>query len=161
MGRSFNTTTRMSLNTQPSPVFVVDSREGTISGPGGQVRLEPKVMEVLLVLARYSGHVVSRAELLDTVWAGTVVTEDTLSRCIYQLREQLRTIAGSSGAPDYNAIETLPKRGYRLLATIEATPADMRIAGNRLQIELRRPTVLWIGLGMIVVFVLLFIAGLS
>ena len=151
----------MSLNTPPSPVFVVDSREGTVSGPGGQVRLEPKVMEVLLVLARYSGHVVSRAELLDTVWAGTVVTEDTLSRCIYQLREQLRTIAGSSGALDFNAIETLPKRGYRLLATIEGTATNLRIAGNRLHIELRRPTVHWIGLGLFVVFVIMFISGLS
>lgn len=151
----------MSLNSPPSPVFVVDSREGTVTGPGGQVRLEPKVMQVLLMLARYSGHVVSRAELLDTIWAGAVVTEDTLSRCIYQLREQLRSIASLSGSPDFNAIETLPKRGYRLLATIEGTPTEMRISGNRLLIELRRPTVLFIGLGLFVVFVVLFFVGLS
>jgi len=151
----------MSLNTLPSPVFVIDPREGTVSGPGGEVRLEPKVMQVLMVLARYSGHVVSRAELLDTVWSGAVVTEHTLSRCIYQLREQLRSIASRSGGQDYDPIETLPKRGYRLLATIEGTPAEMRISGNRLLIELQRPTVLTIGLGLFVVFVILFFAGLS
>lgn len=161
LGGRFDTAMIMSLNTPPSPVFVIDPREGTVTGPGGEVRLEPKVMQVLIVLARYSGHVVSRAELLDTIWAGTVVTEDTLSRCIYQLREQLRSITSRSGAQDYNAIETLPKRGYRLLATIEGTPPEMRISGDRLLIELRRPTVLFIGLGLFLVFVILFFVGLS
>ena len=72
------------------PAISIDVREGTVSGPGGEARLEPKVMEVLLVLARYAGHVVSRKELMDTVWPDVVVTEHTLSRCVYQLRENLR-----------------------------------------------------------------------
>lgn len=150
----------MSPDAPPSPVFIIDPREGTVAGPGGEVRLEPKVMQVLIVLARYSEHVVSRAELLDAVWPNAVVTEDTLSRCIYQLREQLRSVAGNSPDEKFNAIETLPKRGYRLRATIERTPTEIRISGNHLLIELRRPTVLYIGLGIFVIFVILFFAGL-
>ncbi len=99
--------------------FTIDPREGTASGAGGSVRLEPKVMKVLAELARHPGKVVSREELMDTVWPGMVVTEHTLSRCIYQLRQDLGKIATEQGDGAYNPIETLPKRGYRLLAGIE------------------------------------------
>jgi DNA-binding winged helix-turn-helix (wHTH) protein len=73
------------------PRFTVDPREGTVAGPGGAVRLEPKVMEVLSALSSHSGRVVSRDELLDTVWPNVIVTEHTLSRCIYQLRHETTT----------------------------------------------------------------------
>jgi hypothetical protein len=81
-------------------------------------------MEVLSVLSSHSGRVVSRDELLDTVWPNVIVTEHTLSRCIYQLRHELGKIGGKPGQADYNPIETLPKRGYRLLAKIETTSAN-------------------------------------
>ncbi len=81
-------------------------------------------MEVLAVLARHTGRVVSREELLDTVWPGVVVTEHTLSRCIYQLRTELGKIGIEPGKADYNPIETLPKRGYRLLATFQTLPLE-------------------------------------
>jgi len=100
-----------------APSFTVDPREGTVSGDGGTVRLEPRVMEVLAVLSERAGQVVSRDELLDKVWPDVVVTEHTLSRCIYQLRQELGNVCSGSGQADYNPIETLPKRGYRLLAT--------------------------------------------
>ena len=106
----------MSVEAESSPRFTADTREGTVSGPHGSVRLEPKVMEVLSVLASHPGRVVSRDELLDAVWPNVVVTEHTLSRCIYQLRNELGKIGGEQG--DFNPIETLPKRGYRLLATL-------------------------------------------
>ncbi|MDJ0927909.1 MAG: winged helix-turn-helix domain-containing protein [Gammaproteobacteria bacterium] len=109
----------MHSETHVSPKFTVDSREGTVAGPGGTVRLEPKVMDVLTVLGNHPGKVVSRAELLDAVWPNVVVTDHTLSRCIYQLRHQLGEIGGITGQTEYNPIETLPKRGYRLLATVE------------------------------------------
>jgi DNA-binding winged helix-turn-helix (wHTH) protein len=109
----------LSIETDTNAKFTVDPREGTVAGPGGTVRLEPKVMEVLAVLNRHPGRVVSREELLDTVWPGVVVTEHTLSRCIYQLRHELGKIGTGRGRDDYNPIETLPKRGYRLLATFD------------------------------------------
>ena len=110
----------MQVETHAPPRFTVDVREGAVTGPGGTLRLEPKVMDVLLLLARQGGRVVSRADLMDTVWPDVVVTEHTLSRCIYQLRHQLGKIADGS---EETLIETLPKRGYRLLAAVEAVTA--------------------------------------
>lgn len=119
--------------------FTIDPLEGTVAGTGGTVRLEPKVMEVLGVLTRHRGRVVSRDELLDAVWPDVVVTEHTLSRCIYQLRNELGKIGGDAGQADYNPIETLPKRGYRLLANVETvSPRDSSLSGER---SIRMPAI--------------------
>ena len=114
----------MVVETQVSPRFTVDPNEGEVTGPGGTVRLEPKVMDVLAVLSRHPGRLVPRDELLDKVWPDVVVTEHTLSRCIYQLRSELGKIGGEQDKVSYNPIETLPKRGYRLLATVDTLSAD-------------------------------------
>ena len=149
----------MDSNNHRPPVLSIDPQEGTVSGPGGEVRLEPKVMEVLIVLARYAGHVVNRKELLGAVWPGVVVTESTLSRCIYQLREQLRKVAGENraGSNNHNLIETLPKRGYRLLVEVDRTPSELRISGSSLLIELRRRHLLFIGIALFIIFAAAFV----
>ena len=126
----------MSIETQASPRFTVDPREGSVAGPGGTVRLEPKVMEVLAVLASHPGRVVSRQELLDAVWPNVVVTEHTLSRCIYQLRNELGKIGGQPNQSEFNPIETLPKRGYRLLATLDTISAEYSATSPRPPSEL-------------------------
>jgi DNA-binding winged helix-turn-helix (wHTH) protein len=81
-------------------------------------------MDVLSTLASHPGRVVSRDELLDAVWPNVVVTEHTLSRCIYQLRNELGKIGGEADQGNFNPIETLPKRGYRLLATLDMFSAE-------------------------------------
>lgn len=73
-------------------------------------RLEPKVSAVFEYLLQRPGQVVSRQELLDAVWAETVVVEETLTRAISLLRSAL------SDQSPYQYIETFPKRGYRLIA---------------------------------------------
>jgi len=108
--------------------FTLDEREGTVTGPGGTVRLEPRVMEVLTFLARQRGKVVSREELLDTIWPDVVVTEYTLTRCVYRLRRELGRIAGNGELAGTDLIETLPKRGYRLLVDVDGLPAHDRAA---------------------------------
>ena len=147
--------------TTPTPQLSLDYREGTVTGPKGTLRLEPKVMEVLVVLARYSGHVVSRADLIEAVWPDVVVTEHTLSRCIYQLREALRDVSVGRQAKDFEAIETLPKRGYRLVIPVEQAPEEIRVVGDKLFIELRRPQLLIGGLVLFVVVVAIVIAVLD
>jgi DNA-binding winged helix-turn-helix (wHTH) protein len=122
----------LAIETHTSPRFTVDPREGTVAGPGGTVRLEPKVMEVLAALSGHPGRVVPRDELLETVWPGVIVTEHTLSRCIYQLRHELGKIGRETGQADYNPIETLPKRGYRLLASVETLSAEAASVSRRL-----------------------------
>src|SRR5688572_33294929 len=92
--------------------LTIDPPAGEVTGPGGRQKLDPKVMDVLLALARNAGQVVLREDLLSSLWANAVVTDESLSRCIYELRRQL-SLAG--GDERYKAMfETVPKRGYRL-----------------------------------------------
>jgi len=94
----------------------IDPKAGEARGPGGTQQLDPKVMGVLVVLAEKPGEVVLRSDLLDRLWPNVVVTDEVLSRCIYELRRQLSQAAGDDRLKD--AIETLPKRGYRLKAAV-------------------------------------------
>lgn len=84
------------------------SRE--IEGPAGTVRVKPKSMEVLLALARRPRTVHSRKELLADVWKGAWVGEEVLTQAISQLR---RAFDDDPRSP--RIIETVPRRGYRLL----------------------------------------------
>ena len=59
---------------------------GTLSGPGGTLHLEPKVMTVLVCLAELSGEVVTHDQFIARVWQGRVVSDEVLSRCISLLR---------------------------------------------------------------------------
>ncbi|MBX3702311.1 MAG: winged helix-turn-helix domain-containing protein [Steroidobacteraceae bacterium] len=96
----------------------IDPVTGEVTGPGGREQLDPKVMQVLMALARRAGEVVSHEELFAEVWSGAVVTDDVLRRCIYQLREHL---VRAGGDRRYRALlETLPKRGYRLRRAADA-----------------------------------------
>ncbi len=74
------------------------------------IHVEPKVMAVLERLAQEPQKVVSRHNLLDDVWTGTVVTEEVVTRCISELRTAL---GDDSRAPRF--IQTIPKKGYKLL----------------------------------------------
>jgi DNA-binding winged helix-turn-helix (wHTH) protein/TolB-like protein len=85
------------------------------------VRLEPKVMEVLMMLAERAGAVVSREELLSVVWPGVIVGDEALTQSIIKLRKAL---GDDPRSPAF--IETIPKRGYRLIARVvgaDAAPA--------------------------------------
>jgi TolB-like protein/DNA-binding winged helix-turn-helix (wHTH) protein/Flp pilus assembly protein TadD len=81
---------------------------------GNTVRLEPKVMAVLVYLAERPGQAVSREELEEAVWAGTIVSYDALTGAIQKLRKAFND---DSRRP--RIIETLSKRGYRLVAPVE------------------------------------------
>ena len=76
--------------------------------------LRPKVMELLMYLANRPGQVASSEEILDDLWAGKIVTDSSVYRCIGELREAL---AGDEGRQEY--IDTIPKKGYRLIAPVE------------------------------------------
>jgi TolB-like protein len=77
------------------------------------IRLEPKMMGVLVCLAQRSGDVVSKEQLVQEVWRDTFVTDDVLIRCVSELR---KVFGDNAGRPAI--IETIPKRGYRLLLPV-------------------------------------------
>ncbi|MEM7097839.1 MAG: winged helix-turn-helix domain-containing protein [Pseudomonadota bacterium] len=81
-----------------------------LATPTDEVRLEPKVMAVLVYLSQRPGQVISRDELRDEVWVDVVVSDETITRCISELRQVL---GDSTKEPTY--IQTIPKKGYRLL----------------------------------------------
>ena len=84
-----------------------------------QVRVEPKLMDVFLHLARRAGQVVSKDEIAATVWPGVFLSDSVISRAIAGLR---RALGDDARSPRY--IETIAKRGYRLLVPVE-TPAPV------------------------------------
>lgn len=77
------------------------------------VQLEPRVMDVLAVLARRLGQPTSRRDLIDAVWRTEFVADNTLSSAIAELR---RVFGDDARHPRY--IETISKRGYRIVADI-------------------------------------------
>ena len=101
---------------------------------GESVRLEPKAMEILVVLASRPGEVVSREELLSAVWPGVVVGDEALSQVVTKLRKAL---GDDARAPTY--IETISKRGYRLIAPVKALPGGpvAEVATSRVHVKSR------------------------
>ncbi|MFY9821882.1 MAG: AAA family ATPase [Thermoanaerobaculia bacterium] len=93
--------------------WTVHQAEGTLSSEGRSLRLEPRVMDVLVHLASAPGKVISKEELLAAVWEGAFVEEGALSQVIHSLRKAL---GDDARQPQY--IQTIPKRGYRLLAPV-------------------------------------------
>src|SRR5262245_61336972 len=94
--------------------WLVQPSLNSVTLKGKTARLEPKAMEVLVCLARHAGNVVSKEQLIGAVWPGTFVTDDVLIRCISELRKAL-----DDDAKDSRVIETIPKKGYRLLEAVE------------------------------------------
>lgn len=99
--------------------WLVQPRLNLLSQDGTAVHLEPKVMEVLVCLAQRYGEPVPREELIQTVWPDTFVTDDVLKRCVSELRRVFE-----DDAREPRVIETIPKRGYRLLVAVEKIGAS-------------------------------------
>jgi TolB-like protein/DNA-binding winged helix-turn-helix (wHTH) protein/Tfp pilus assembly protein PilF len=106
--------------------FEVRPLTGEVFGADGTAHLEPKVMEVLAALAQRPGEVVEREELLARVWgARAAVADEPLTRCIAELR---RVLGDSRQTPAF--IQTIPKRGYRLLCPVTPLAARTPLAAT-------------------------------
>jgi adenylate cyclase len=122
--------------------WVVEPATGRMTRDGEAISLEPKVMEVLVHLSRHPGQVVSREELEASVWRGRVVGYDAVTNAIIKLRR-----AFGDDARHPRVIETLSRKGYRLVAAVEPLPAagdlpPARPAAARWPGRLRRPHLL-------------------
>lgn len=94
---------------------------------GETFTLEGKVMAVLVELARQPRQVVQKTALFDSVWPKQAVADGVLTRAIHELRHVL---GDDATTPDY--IETVPRRGYRLLCEPAAIEKDARATSKRL-----------------------------
>ncbi len=120
----------------------VDPLAGQIVRPDGYYHVAPKAMEILLCLVSRPDELVDRETLIEAGWGGGEHHEDALTRCIAELRHAL---GDHYDEPRY--IQTVPRRGYRLVATVEIPQADIENGEERgLWHELKRRDVVRTGL---------------
>lgn len=100
--------------------------EGLLARNGEEIRLRPRAMEVLALLATRPGRVVSKGEIFAEVWEGNAVEDGALAHCISEIRNAL---GDTPRSPRY--IETLPKRGYRLVAPVAPAPRETPVGRDR------------------------------
>ncbi len=91
---------------------VIPARNIVLTGDQ-EIHLEPKIMDVCLFFAERCGEVVSRDELIETIWNVKFGSDESLTRAIYILRK-----AFSHSRSNNIIIETIPKKGYRLAVSI-------------------------------------------
>jgi len=110
-------------------LLVRPSRREVSAGARRQM-LEPRVMQVLVALARMDGQVVSRDELIEACWAGRIVGEDAINRCIGRLRRLAETV------DDSFSIDTVARVGYRLETPAAGeAPSVWRAPANALNLR--------------------------
>jgi Tol biopolymer transport system component/DNA-binding winged helix-turn-helix (wHTH) protein len=93
--------------------FVVDPVAFRLFKGEQAVHIEPKALQILIVLLERCGQLVTKQDLFSQLWPGVAVTENALTRAIAQLR---KTLGDSADEPRY--IETVPTRGYRFIGTL-------------------------------------------
>jgi transcriptional activator of cad operon len=97
--------------------WLVDPSLDTISRGTQSIKLEPRMMRLLICLADSPGTVVSQERLLAEVWSGVVVGPAS----VYQAVSQLRRLLGDTD-PEPSYIATVPRKGYRLIAPVRLLP---------------------------------------
>ena len=97
--------------------FLLDPADARLIGPGGPVRIGNKAFRVLWTLVCMRGRLLTKEELFETVWDGTLVSESALTSVIKELR---RALGDESKSPRF--IESVYGRGYRFLAPVEDVP---------------------------------------
>jgi len=132
---------------------------GQLERDGRVGKLEPKTMDVLIYLADRQGEVVTREELEAALWAPAIVGYDAVSTTILKLRK-----AFGDDPKNPQIIETIPKRGYRLVAPIERIAErsipDSTVGGiHRSRIQ-RSRSVVWLVFAVAATGVLLWLGAL-
>jgi len=94
----------------------------------GVVKLEPKVFDVLAHLIRHRDRVVSKDELLETLWPGEFVSESVLPRCVTAARKAL-----GDARREAAFIATIHGRGYRFLAEVAERPEPRGADSRRVE----------------------------
>lgn len=121
---------RFQVNLAREPEFALggaavqpSSREIVFDGVPETV--EPRVMQVLVVLARRRGEVVTRDELIEQCWEGRIVGEDAINRCLGKVRRLTERMRGVT-------LETIPRVGYRLTASAGPETGTSRRSRRRI-----------------------------
>src|SRR5215203_4981308 len=96
--------------------FELDSERAELRAPdGGTIRLRPKTLEILRLLAGSSGRVLSKQQLMEAVWPNVHVGEDSLFQCIREIRAAL-------GDDKREVVRVISGRGYLFQAEVTGAP---------------------------------------
>src|SRR6202022_4559164 len=102
---------------EPSPLnyqfgeFTLDIAKGCVLQAGEQIKLRPKVYETLRYLVEHAGRLIGKQELMQAVWPGAFVTDDSLVQCTLELRRALDDRS-------QQLLKTVPRRGYLFTAEV-------------------------------------------
>ena len=109
--------------------WLIQPQINTVEKGSKRWHLEPKVMQVLVHLALHPNEVLSKDRLIETIWRDTFVGDDVLIRCI----SEIRYVFGDDPRSPF-VIQTIPKAGYRLIATVKMeidTATELLVARDR------------------------------
>jgi Tol biopolymer transport system component/DNA-binding winged helix-turn-helix (wHTH) protein len=122
--------------------WAVAPKAGSIAFNGKTVRLEPKVMQVLVYLASANGDVVTKEDLARHVWSEKLANDEVLKRSIAELRR-----AFDDDPKNPSVIETIPNFGYRLVAPVDLSAGAARQARAQRSSRVRTRWPLFAALG--------------
>ena len=105
--------------------FVLDPAKRVLLRAGVPQTLTPRAFDLLLLLVQQRDRVLSKDEILRTVWADTVVEESNLNQQVFVLRKALN---GDGHGPEY--IATIPRRGYRFVGEVTERSAASPPSGT-------------------------------
>ena len=97
--------------------FCLDTRRGALCRDRELVPLRPKSYSVLVHLLQHHGELVTRTDLLDTVWHNAAVSDDSITQCIVDIRKAIEDT-------DHTMLRTIPRRGFVFEAPVEERPSE-------------------------------------
>ena len=103
--------------------YTLDVAGGSLRTMDREVELRPKSFDVLCYLVENAGRLVTKQELINSVWPNVIVTEESLTRCVSDVRAAI-------GDSDQTIIRTIPRRGYRFSAPVLQIREDSVSAGS-------------------------------
>jgi DNA-binding winged helix-turn-helix (wHTH) protein/TolB-like protein len=114
----------------------LDARKRELRRQGDAVSVEPQVLDLLIFLIENRERVVTKDDLISSVWGGRIVSESTLTSRINAARKAV----GDNGS-EQRLIRTVPRKGFRFVAEVResaaasrtAVVADLSVPGDRLQ----------------------------
>jgi DNA-binding winged helix-turn-helix (wHTH) protein/TolB-like protein len=120
-------------------------RRALLDATGQPIELRPQALELLCLLAEHAGEVVDKRSAIERVWPGMVVTDDSLVQAIGDIRRAL-------GDDKHQVVQTVPRRGYRLIA-VPGPAATAGSAAAPAPVPRSRRRVGWIGAASAVLLV--------
>jgi DNA-binding winged helix-turn-helix (wHTH) protein/tetratricopeptide (TPR) repeat protein len=145
--------------------FRLDSAQRVLLRDGEAVALQPKALDILLLLVRNAGQLITKEQLLSAIWPKMVVEESNLSQNIFLLRKAL-----GDAERGQRYIVTLPRRGYQFAETVHVRPiastlpprgsgAGADTVGHKGRPHVLRPFLVPAIVGAVIAVLLIIVAG--